>query len=54
MSINTSGLPPYSEQDTKDLISRTVSARELEKRNKEKELKKLQIIANGLKQKVYK
>lgn len=40
MGINVAGLPPYSEQDTKKLISETVAGvkqRELDKKKKEEE-----------------
>lgn len=48
MSINTSGLPPYSEQDSKNLISQTVAGirqRELDKKKKEQE--KLKTLGYG-------
>ena len=38
MSINTTGLPSYDEQNTKNLISKTIAK---DKIVKEKELKKL-------------
>jgi hypothetical protein len=52
MSINTSNLPSYTEQDTKELISPTIAISNIRKIDKEKELKKiksLQIYGKGKK-----
>jgi hypothetical protein len=47
MSINTTGLPPYNEQDTKKLISPTIATTNIKRIDKEKELKKLKSILYG-------
>lgn len=49
MSINTSGLPPYTEQDTKKLISPTIATSNIRRIDKEKELRKIKSIARNIK-----
>jgi hypothetical protein len=49
MSINTSGLPPYNEQDTKKLISPTIATSNIRRIDKEKELRKIKSIARNIK-----
>lgn len=47
MSINTSGLPSYTEQDTKKLIAETIPTSNIRRIDKEKELKKIKSILYG-------
>ena len=47
MSINTTGLPSYTEQDTKKLIAETIPTSNIRRIDKEKELKKIKSILYG-------
>lgn len=46
---NTSGLPSYTEQDTKKLIAETIPTSNIRRIDKEKELKKIKSIARNIK-----
>jgi hypothetical protein len=45
--INTTGLPSYTEQDTKKLIAETIATSNIKKMEREKELKKIKSILYG-------